>query len=64
MKYIIFYKSFKAICPKCGGQVRTCKSDELILNCIDCNTFFRAIGNGNAESELEFEEVEINGSNK
>lgn len=59
MKYIIFYKTSRTICPKCGGQIRTCRSDDVILNCIDCNSYFRAIGNGNSESELEFEEIEI-----
>ena len=62
MKYIIYFKESTGICPKCGGQIRICKSNDIILNCIDCNTFFKVIGDGNAESELEFEEVKINGS--
>lgn len=56
MKHIIFFKG-TSICPHCGGMLRLSKSDEIILNCIDCGTFFRAIGEGNAESELEFEEA-------
>lgn len=61
MRYIIFYKG-TSICPKCGGLLRHVKIDDVILNCIDCGTFYRAIGEGNAESELEFEEAEV--SNK
>lgn len=60
MRYIIFYKGLQAVCPKCGGLIRTCNSDEIILNCIDCNTYYKVIGNGKAESELEFEEVAFN----
>ena len=63
MIYIIFYKAQKAVCPKCGGLIRTMKSDDIILHCIDCKTYFRAIGFGKAESELECEEVEINENN-
>lgn len=59
MKYTIFFKSPKSICPQCGGQLRQVYSDEIILNCIDCNSFFRAIGLGHAEAELEFEEVQV-----
>ena len=59
MRHIIFYKSGKAVCPKCGGLLDTLKSDEIVIHCIDCNTFFRAVDFGQAESELEFEEVEV-----
>ena len=58
MNYIIFYKG-TSVCPKCGGLLRTALSDEIILHCIDCDTFLKAVGNGNAESELEFEEVTV-----
>ena len=59
MNYILFYKNQTSICPHCGGLLRTCKSDEIILCCVDCNSFFRAIGHGKAESELKCEEVII-----
>lgn len=59
MNYIIYYKDLKACCPKCGGMIRTAKSDEIILHCIDCNTFYRAIDFGSAEAELECEEVTV-----
>ena len=59
MQYIIFYKAQKAVCPKCGGLIRTVNSDEIILNCIDCNTFYRATDFGKAEAELNCEEVEV-----
>ncbi len=64
MKYTIHYKGLTGICPKCGGQLRTCKSDDIILNCIDCNTFFKAIDSDYAESALVFEEVVIYYSDK
>lgn len=35
------------------------KSDDIILHCIDCGTYYRAIGFGQAEAELECEEVQI-----
>lgn len=38
-------------------------SDEIILKCLDCNTFFRAIDYGQAESELNFEEVTVGENN-
>ena len=59
MNYILFYKSRQAVCPKCGGLIRTMKSDDIILHCIDCETYYKAVGFGKAESELECEEVEI-----
>lgn len=59
MTYTLFWKDQTSICPHCGGLLRTCKSDEIILNCVDCNAFFRAIGHGKAEAELRFEEVEV-----
>lgn len=59
MKYIIYYKDRKAICCKCGGLIRTVRSDDIILNCIDCNTYFRAVDFGQAEAELECEEVQV-----
>lgn len=62
MKYILFYKAQKAVCPKCGGLVTTLKSDEIVLHCIDCNTYYKAIDFGQAEAELECEEVELKNS--
>ncbi len=59
MNYIIFYKSQQAVCPKCGGLIRTLKSDDIILQCIDCETYYRTVGFGKAESELDCEEVEV-----
>ena len=59
MIYTLFWKAQTSICPHCGGLLRTCKSNEIILNCVDCNAFFRAIGHGKAESELECEEAQI-----
>ena len=59
MNHIIFYKSQSGVCPKCGGLLTTLKSDEIVLHCIDCNTYYRAVGFGKAEAELEFEEVEL-----
>ena len=59
MNHIVYYKNQKAVCPKCGGLICTAKSDEIILHCIDCGTFYRAIDFGSAESELECEEVTV-----
>ena len=59
MIHTIFFRSHRSICPKCGGQTRQLNSDELILYCIDCKTCYRAIGCGQAEAELDFEEVQI-----
>ena len=59
MKNIIFFRSARTLCPLCGGITKQLYSDDIILRCIDCNTFFRAIGLGKAEAELEFEEVQI-----
>ena len=59
MHHIIFYKSQSGVCPRCGGLLRTLKSDDIILHCIDCDTFFRVVGHGKAEAELEFEEVTV-----
>lgn len=59
MIHIIFCKQMQAVCPLCGGLLHTLKSDDIILHCIDCDTFYRAIGFGKAESELECEEVEV-----
>ena len=61
MTYILFYKDQTSICPHCGGLLRTCKSDEIILRCIDCEAYFKAIDFGKAEAELNFEEVYIGG---
>ncbi len=55
----IFYKAQKAVCPRCGGLIRTMNSDMIILNCIDCGMFYKAVGFGKAESELECEEVTV-----
>ena len=55
--HIVYWKNRPAVCPKCGGLITTMKSDEIILHCIDCNTYFRAIGFGNADAEIECEEV-------
>ncbi len=57
--HIIYYKNRQAVCNKCGGLIRTTKSDDIILHCIDCNTYFRAIDFGQAEAELKCEEVKI-----
>ena len=62
MNYIIFYKSRGGVCPKCGGLLITLNSDDIILNCLDCNTYYKAIGFGQAEAELEFQEVELKNS--
>lgn len=62
MKHIIFFKSARTLCPLCGGITEQMYSDDIILRCIDCHTYYRAIGLGQAEAELEFEEVEINGN--
>lgn len=59
MNHIIYYKGRQAVCPICGGLIRTVRSDDIILNCIDCTTYFRAIGFGQAEAELECEEVQV-----
>ena len=59
MKHIIFFRSARTVCPICGGITEQLYSDDIILHCIDCNTFFRAIGLGKAEAELEFEEVKV-----
>lgn len=59
MNHLIYYKGQKAICPKCGGLIVTLKSDEIVLCCIDCNAYYRAVGFGQAEAELECEEVEL-----
>ena len=63
MRYTIFFKSSKAICPKCGGITYQVYSDDIVLQCMDCHTYYRAIGPGQAEAELEFEEVKISGTN-
>ena len=59
MVHTIYYKSRQAVCTKCGGMIRTMKSDDIILHCIDCGTYYRAIGFGQAEAELECEEVQV-----
>lgn len=59
MNHIIFFKSHKSICPRCGGLLYQVYSDEIVLNCMDCHTYYRAIGSGHAEAELEFEEVDL-----
>lgn len=59
MNYIVFYKSRQAVCPRCGGLLRTMRSDDIILNCVDCDIVLRVVGFGKAESELEVEEVKI-----
>lgn len=56
--YTIFYKG-SGVCPRCGGFLRTCKSDTIILNCCDCNMYLRVVGHGKADSELNFEEVQV-----
>lgn len=58
MNYILYYKG-TAVCPKCGGLVYAAKSDEIILHCIDCETYYRAVGFGKAEAEFECEEVQV-----
>lgn len=58
MEHTIFYKGY-GICPHCGGLLRTMKSDMIILRCIDCEQAFKACGEGQADAELTFEEVEI-----
>lgn len=60
MIHTIFCKGF-SICPKCSGMLKTMNSDEIILWCFDCHTFYRAINYGQAEAELDFEEVTIGG---
>lgn len=57
--HIIFFKGEMAICPKCGGMVTARKSDEVILQCFDCATFYKAIGFGKAEAEFLCEEVTV-----
>ena len=59
MRYVMFFKSVRTVCPKCGGQTKQLNSDEIILRCIDCNTFYKAVDYGQAEAELEFEEVQV-----
>ena len=59
MKHIIFFRSTKTVCPLCGGVTEQLYSDDIIIRCIDCNTYYRAIGKGHAEAELEFEEITI-----
>lgn len=59
MRHIIFCHSNKGICPRCGGLLRTVLSETIILNCIDCNLYLKVVGDGTADSELEFEETEI-----
>lgn len=59
MLHTIYYKGQFAVCPKCGGYVRTAKCDDIILHCVDCGTFYKACGFGKAESELECEEVVV-----
>lgn len=59
MKYIVHYKSQKAVCPKCGGMLTTLKSDTIVLHCIDCDTYLVLSGFGQADSELEFTETEL-----
>ena len=57
--HVVFLKSRKAVCPICGGLIRVINSEDIILNCIDCGVYFRAIGHGHADAELECEEVTI-----
>ena len=57
MRHIIFYKAGQGVCPYCGGLLKTLKSDTIILNCIDCNLLLRVCDMGQADAELEFEEV-------
>lgn len=64
MTHIVFYKNRQAVCPKCGGLITTLKSDDIILHCIDCDTFYRVTGFGQAESELTCEELEFSGGIK
>ena len=59
MRHTIFFKSPRTICPCCGGLLYQVYSDEIILQCTNCLKYFRAIGPGQAEAELEFEEVNI-----
>lgn len=59
MEYTIYFKGY-GICPRCGGLLRTMKSDLLILRCIDCGITLGACGEGHADAELKFEEVKIN----
>lgn len=59
MRYLIFYKKRSGVCPKCGGMLLTLNSDTIILNCHDCNAFYKLVGEGQAESELEFEDAEL-----
>ena len=56
-RHILFYRDRKAICTKCGGLVTTLKSDDIILHCIDCDTYYKTVGFGQADAELECEEV-------
>lgn len=59
MIHTIFYKNRQGVCPKCGGLLRTLNSDTIILMCIDCGLTLKVMGEGQAEAELEFEEVQI-----
>lgn len=57
MIHTLYYSQQKAVCTKCGGLCTTVKSDEIILHCIDCGTFYKVFDFGHAESELKCEEV-------
>lgn len=58
MRHTIFLRGY-GVCPHCSGHLRTIKSDMIILSCVDCGAFFRAVDDGQADSELEFEEVKV-----
>ncbi len=57
--HTLYVKDDHCVCVKCGGMCRTQKSDEIILHCVDCGTFYKAVGFGKAEAELECEEVTV-----
>lgn len=59
MEYIIHYKDRKGVCPKCGGLLYTLNSDEIIIKCVDCCSYFKVKGEGQAEAELNFIEMEL-----
>ncbi len=59
MNHVIFFRTPKSVCPRCGGLLYQINSNEIVLNCMDCHTYYRAIGPGHAEAELEFEEVNL-----